>query len=177
MPPSLQQFVDQLIASRLFSDADLDALRSSFPSEPPLADGEQLARSLVKQKKLTAYQAQQVYSGKGKSLVLGNYAVLDKLGEGGMGMVLKAEHRRMERVVALKVLSPRVTKSPDAVKRFQREITAWVNALDLFQGSEVVRGAFGASFQEIFSRLKHAERSNFERIVTPLDHLWYSRVA
>lgn len=55
--------------------------------------------------------------------------------------------------------------------------TAWVNALDLFQGSDVVRGAFGAPFQEVFSRLKHAERSNFERIVTPLDHLWYSRVA
>ena len=55
--------------------------------------------------------------------------------------------------------------------------TAWVNSLDLFQRSEVVRGAFGAPFQDVFSRLKHAERSNFERIVTPLDHLWYSRVA
>jgi glutamine synthetase len=55
--------------------------------------------------------------------------------------------------------------------------TAWVNALDLFQRSEVVRKAFGAPFQQVFSRLKQAERSNFERIVTPLDHLWYSRVA
>ncbi len=55
--------------------------------------------------------------------------------------------------------------------------TAWVNSLDLFQRSEIVRGAFGAPFQDVFSRLKHAERSNFERIVTPLDHLWYSRVA
>ncbi|MGB6438843.1 MAG: glutamine synthetase family protein, partial [Methyloceanibacter sp.] len=55
--------------------------------------------------------------------------------------------------------------------------TAWVNALDLFQHSEIVRGAFGAPFQDIFSRLKHTERSNFERIVTPLDHLWYARVA
>ncbi|HLC09283.1 MAG TPA: glutamine synthetase family protein [Methyloceanibacter sp.] len=55
--------------------------------------------------------------------------------------------------------------------------TAWVNALDLFQRSEIVRDAFGSGFQEVFSRLKHAERSNFERIVTPLDHLWYSRVA
>ena len=55
--------------------------------------------------------------------------------------------------------------------------TAWVNSLDLFQRSEVVRRAFGAPFQDVFSRLKHAERSNFERIVTPLDHLWYSRVA
>lgn len=55
--------------------------------------------------------------------------------------------------------------------------TAWVNALDLFQRSPIVRGAFGAPFQEIFSRLKQSERSNFERIVTPLDYLWYSQVA
>ncbi len=55
--------------------------------------------------------------------------------------------------------------------------TAWVNALDLFQRSGIVRGAFGASFQEVFARLKQSERSNFERIVTPLDYLWYSQVA
>jgi glutamine synthetase len=55
--------------------------------------------------------------------------------------------------------------------------TAWVNSLDLFQRSEIVRGAFGTSFQDVFSRLKHSERSNFERIVTPLDYLWYSQVA
>ncbi|MGC2341367.1 MAG: glutamine synthetase family protein [Methyloceanibacter sp.] len=55
--------------------------------------------------------------------------------------------------------------------------TAWVNSLDLFQHSEIVRGAFGAPFQDIFSRLKLTERSTFERIVTPLDHLWYARVA
>jgi glutamine synthetase len=55
--------------------------------------------------------------------------------------------------------------------------TAWVNALDRFQQSPIVREAFGEAFQDVFSRLKHTERSNFERIVTPLDHLWYSRVA
>jgi glutamine synthetase len=55
--------------------------------------------------------------------------------------------------------------------------TAWVNSLDRFQGSDVVREAFGAPFQEVFARLKHAERSNFERIVTTLDHLWYAQVA
>jgi glutamine synthetase len=55
--------------------------------------------------------------------------------------------------------------------------TAWVNSLDLFQRSEIVRQAFGAPFQDVFFRLKQAERSNFERIVTPLDHLWYAQVA
>jgi glutamine synthetase len=55
--------------------------------------------------------------------------------------------------------------------------TAWVNALDGFRRSEVVRDAFGPGFQDVFYRLKQAERANFERIVTSLDHLWYSRVA
>jgi glutamine synthetase len=55
--------------------------------------------------------------------------------------------------------------------------TAWVNSLDLFRRSKIVREAFSSPFQEVFSRLKHAERSNFERIVTPLDHLWYAQVA
>jgi len=76
---------------------------------------------LVREKKLTAWQAQQIYSGKGKTLLLGNYLVLDKLGQGGMGVVLRAEHRRMGRQVALKVLSPAITKSPDALRRFQRQ--------------------------------------------------------
>jgi len=55
--------------------------------------------------------------------------------------------------------------------------TAWVNSLNLFERSKIVREAFGLPFREVFSRLKHAERSNFERIVTPLDHLWYAQVA
>ena len=55
--------------------------------------------------------------------------------------------------------------------------TAWINALDAFKRSKVVGDAFGPGFQDVFYRLKQAERANFERIVTPLDHLWYSRVA
>jgi serine/threonine protein kinase len=55
---------------------------------------------------------------------LGNYVILDKLGQGGMGLVLKAEHRRMERLVALKILSPNVIKTPEALQRFQREVKA-----------------------------------------------------
>ncbi|MBI3866060.1 MAG: DUF1080 domain-containing protein [Planctomycetia bacterium] len=39
-------------------------------------------------------------------------------------MVFKAEHRRMKRVVALKVMSATAMKSPDAVKRFRREAEA-----------------------------------------------------
>lgn len=55
--------------------------------------------------------------------------------------------------------------------------TAWVNALDQFQKSAVVREAFGAGFQDVYVKLKQTERINFERIVTALDHQWYAQVA
>lgn len=124
MPVSLDQFTQQLADSGLLSSADVQTLVEGLPAEKRPQDAEQLARELVRQKRLTAFQAQQIYAGKGKSLVLGNYVILDKLGQGGMGMVLKAEHRRMDRLVALKVLSPTVTKTPALLARFQREVKA-----------------------------------------------------
>ena len=55
--------------------------------------------------------------------------------------------------------------------------TAWINALEVFEKSTVVRDAFGAGFHDVYTRLKQTERANFERIVTSLDHLWYALVA
>jgi serine/threonine protein kinase len=124
MSLALQTFVDQLVESQLVTAEEIQQFLESFPEERRPRDGEQLARELVRQKKLTAYQAKTIYQGKGKNLTLGNYRILDKLGQGGMGMVLKAEHRRMERLVALKVLSPQIVKQPGALQRFLREVKA-----------------------------------------------------
>ena len=55
---------------------------------------------------------------------LGDYDLLEKLGEGGMGVVFKAQHRRMKRLVAIKMIARREIGSPDAVKRFYREVEA-----------------------------------------------------
>ena len=62
--------------------------------------------------------------GKSRGLAMGNYLILDKIGKGGMGMVFKAQHRRMKRVVALKVLPPSYARDDSAVLRFQREVQA-----------------------------------------------------
>ena len=125
MPLTVEQFTERVTSSGVFSNEQLRELLAGLPANAPArTDGETLARELVKQKKLTKYQAEQIYVGKGKSLTLGNYAILDKLGQGGMGVVLKAMHQRMGRLVALKVMSPAAMKSPDAVKRFQREVQA-----------------------------------------------------
>ena len=125
MPLTVAQFTQQLMSSGVMSEEQLrESLGSVASDSAPPADGEQLAHELVSQKRLTEYQAEQLCAGKGKSLSLGNYLVLDKLGQGGMGVVLKAEHKRLKRVVALKVISPAAIKSPDAVKRFRREVEA-----------------------------------------------------
>ncbi|MBC7817344.1 MAG: SUMF1/EgtB/PvdO family nonheme iron enzyme [Planctomycetaceae bacterium] len=124
MTRTLDDFLRDVHDSGVLSDFDLCVWLAAMPDDRRPADGEQLARELVKQKKLTKFQAEQLYARKGKSLTLGNYVLLDKLGEGGMGMVLKAWHRRMERTVALKVIAPKVVKESSALKRFQREVVA-----------------------------------------------------
>jgi eukaryotic-like serine/threonine-protein kinase len=50
------------------------------------------------------------------------YRILNRIGEGGMGVVYRAEHRVMGRMVALKVLNTGVTSNPQAVDRFRREV-------------------------------------------------------
>lgn len=55
---------------------------------------------------------------------LGAYEVLQVLGQGGMGVVLKADDPSLHRVVAVKILAPHLANNPQARKRFIREAVA-----------------------------------------------------
>jgi serine/threonine protein kinase len=55
---------------------------------------------------------------------LGGYDVLEIIGRGGMGVVLKGFDRELKRCVAIKVLAPHLAHSPLARKRFAREAQA-----------------------------------------------------
>lgn len=118
----LNQFIKSLIDSGLMTADEIDAFIESLPSEKKPDDGAALARELVRQKKLTKFQAQAIYQGKGNGLILGDYLVLDRIGAGGMGQVYKAQHKVMKRVVALKTLPQAATKTERAVQRFHREV-------------------------------------------------------
>jgi serine/threonine protein kinase len=120
---SVEQFCRHCIESGLLSVEEAQALGAKVPPTQR-GDCRPFAQALVQQGKLTRYQAQMLYQGKTRGLVLGSYVILDKIGEGGMGMVFKGRHRRLNRTVAIKVLPPAVTKNPAAVKRFLREVEA-----------------------------------------------------
>ena len=59
-----------------------------------------------------------------RSEILRDYELVDKLGEGGMGTVYRARHKKLDKWVALKVLPRQRLHSPEAVSRFEREMRA-----------------------------------------------------
>jgi serine/threonine protein kinase len=88
------------------------------------SDVEGLVRSLSRAGLLTAYQAAAIRQGKARGLFVGDYLILDRLGQGGMGVVYKARHRQQGLAVALKMLPPSLARDRKLVLRFRREIHA-----------------------------------------------------
>lgn len=121
MPVPLDQFVKLLKDSGVLPTETLTQL---LPPNAIPQDADELARELIRRRQLSKFQAGEILRGKGQSLTLGNYILLDRLGAGGMGQVFKARHRRMDRTVALKVMSPDLVKDQVAVERFGREVKA-----------------------------------------------------
>jgi serine/threonine protein kinase/Leucine-rich repeat (LRR) protein len=114
--------IEGLSLSGLLPPTDVKELVRSHP--PESSSVEEMARSLVDSKKLTAYQVSLLCEGRWKGLVLAEYTILNRIGAGGMGQVFLAVHRRMDRIVALKVLPKETTASADAIRRFHHEVKA-----------------------------------------------------
>ena len=56
-----------------------------------------------------------------KSIIAGNYEVVDVLGEGGMGLVYRARHIRLGHEVAIKVLASNLARDAGLLERFENE--------------------------------------------------------
>jgi serine/threonine-protein kinase len=116
-----QTFLANVLQSGLVSEEQLAEAADALPETNR---GRLVARALVERGLLTKFQAELLLAGRTSGFVLGQYRILDQLGQGGMGRVFKAVHVAMNRIVALKVLSPSVVKTERAQQLFQREVRA-----------------------------------------------------
>jgi serine/threonine protein kinase len=107
--------------SRLLGPAQLADVAARFPAGVP---AHAFAAALVADGTLTRFQAQRLWAGQLKGLVLGQYRIQDELGKGGFGRVYKAVHGLMGRVVALKVIAPELVEDRRARDWFKREVRA-----------------------------------------------------
>ena len=57
-------------------------------------------------------------------MLLGRYRMIEQMGAGGMGVVYRAQDEKLNRVVAVKIVTPGVLTSNDARDRFRREALA-----------------------------------------------------
>ena len=118
-----QELLGELLASFIVLTEDFEKLSIQAQDEiRECAETQKLLPMLVQHALLTEYQAARVEAGKTYGLVLGQYRVLDRLGAGGMGVVFKAEHVDMRRMVAIKVLSMFADQDSRIQQRFLTEI-------------------------------------------------------
>ena len=127
-PPPLEIDEDKLahalVARGLVTPEEIQAGRAAK------SKGNLLVR-LVALGHLAPSQARRVYQELLAQLnqQIPGYELLEKLGQGSMGMVYKARQLSMNRLVAIKVLHPRLAADPKYLERFTQEVKAVSNFL------------------------------------------------
>ena len=137
---SPQEVVEFLARNQLLRKSQLETIAGEVGT---FHSAEQLTEELVQRGWLTTYQQTHLLSGQGNKLILGPYRLVEPLGAGGMGMVFKGWHPRLDRIVALKLIHTNpFTFRPEIITRFHREARANAklqhpNLVVLFDADEV----------------------------------------
>jgi serine/threonine protein kinase/WD40 repeat protein len=121
-PAEPSELLKYLGTSHLLSHGQMEMLEREGSNHSSV---DALLGDILQRGWITSYQHKIILAGDAEKLTLGPYKVLETLGEGGMGVVYKAWHPRLERTVALKVIRPQVlAMKPDLIHRFHREARA-----------------------------------------------------
>jgi serine/threonine-protein kinase len=115
-----ERLAQALMSRGLVTREEIDRCK---PTPGGATGSEALLARLVEAGVLTTGQAQRVTQE--ISLIVGQqipgYQLLQKLGQGSMGLVFKARQLSMNRLVAIKVLKPRLANNPKGLERFLHE--------------------------------------------------------
>ena len=121
--PRSSRFYQAALQSGLIDEAGLNVCWESISPErrTPEAIDRRLARQAISMGRITLWQAQQLLANRVTGFQIDKYVLLDLLGRGGMGRVFLAKDVRLNRMVALKLLSQERMNNPRAIARFRRE--------------------------------------------------------
>ncbi|MHC4405351.1 MAG: WD40 repeat domain-containing serine/threonine protein kinase, partial [Planctomycetota bacterium] len=151
----------------------LRGLTDGESRQPPSDDRPELPDSPAEDDPLDFLQP---CDGPGRLGKLGPYEVLDVIGRGGMGVVLRAHDPKLNRVVAAKVLAPEFAANATARKRFLQEAQAaaavshphvvTIHAVDETDKTPylVMEYVDGLSLQDKIERVGHLELKEILRI-------------
>jgi response regulator RpfG family c-di-GMP phosphodiesterase/tRNA A-37 threonylcarbamoyl transferase component Bud32 len=123
LPRPAAAFLDQLVRTYLLDHTALKGFLAQCRDRlADFVDARIVGDALIQAGLLTEYQLGHVLAGTTRGLILGPYRVLDKLGEGGMGVVVLGEHALLRRRVAIKVVSVDDRFPPEVLERFYAEM-------------------------------------------------------
>jgi serine/threonine protein kinase len=99
---------------------------------------------------------------RGTGSTLGSYEILDEIGRGGLGIVYRGRHVHLGRLVALKVLHPLWTSTPEFVQRFRDE----GRMMALLEHPNILRVYdAGESEGHFFLAMSHLEGQTLEEVM------------
>src|SRR5579862_3308813 len=95
-----------------------------------------LAQILIDMGFLTQQQARACERALHGNTVIAGFEILEKVGQGGMGAVFRARQVSMDRIVALKILPPKLAQDPNFKTRFLNEarVSAKLSHMNIING-------------------------------------------
>lgn len=123
MKPDLEQFIEQLTSHGLYPAHDEELSRRILESST-IGDAVTLLREggIITKFQSRILLGEEQIEGRPLPLSVGDYILVEPIGRGGMGLVLKAQHRLMRRFVAIKLIAGSGRAKKSVRSRMQREI-------------------------------------------------------